>query len=156
MELYFKGWLISRFTAQFSTIYLPCHRPKNIKAIKNNNKQLNSRKKYNRKNYLHSLETRCADHISSLTGWIIVYLFLRISPRDMHYLSFTNLNISMVVRYCIDEVVIATQCTATFYWAPPNLGNRMWICRLNFAQRPIFSGLRFFNKPEITDLGPLA
>ena len=33
-----------------------------------------------------------------------------------------------------------------------NLGiTRTWICRLNFAQRPIFSGLRFFNKPEISD-----
>ena len=25
---------------------------------------------------------------------------------------------------------------------------------LNFAQRPIFSGLRFFNEPEISDSGP--
>ena len=41
--------------------------------------------------------------------------------------------------------------------APPNLGNtRKWICRLNFAQRPIFSGLRFFNEPEISDSGPPA
>ena len=40
------------------------------------------------------------------------------------------------------------------YCAPPNLGiARTWICRLNFAQRPIFSGLRFFNEPEISDLG---
>ena len=31
------------------------------------------------------------------------------------------------------------------YCAPPNLGiTRTWICRLNFAQRPIFSGLRIF------------
>ena len=36
--------------------------------------------------------------------------------------------------------------------APSNLGiTRTWICRLNFAQRPIFSGLRFFNEPEISD-----
>ena len=41
------------------------------------------------------------------------------------------------------------------YCAPPNLGiTRTWICRLNFAQRPIFSGLRFFNEPEILDSGP--
>ena len=41
------------------------------------------------------------------------------------------------------------------YCAPPNLGKtRTWICRLNFAQRPIFSGLRFFNEPEISDSGP--
>ena len=43
------------------------------------------------------------------------------------------------------------------YCAPPNLGvTRTWICRLNFAQRPIFSGLRFFNEPEISDSGPPA
>ena len=36
------------------------------------------------------------------------------------------------------------------YCAPPNLGIiRTWICRLNFVQRPIFSGLRFFNETEI-------
>ena len=39
--------------------------------------------------------------------------------------------------------------------APPNLGiTRTWIYRLNFAQRPIFSGLRFFKEPEISDSGP--
>ena len=36
----------------------------------------------------------------------------------------------------------------------PNLDPRTWICRLNFAQRPIFSGLRFFNEPEISDVVP--
>ena len=41
------------------------------------------------------------------------------------------------------------------YCALPNLGiTRTWICRLNFAQRPIFSSLRFFNEPEISDSGP--
>ena len=40
------------------------------------------------------------------------------------------------------------------YCAPPNLGIRTSICRLKFAQRPIFSGLRFFNEPEIPDSGP--
>jgi hypothetical protein len=40
------------------------------------------------------------------------------------------------------------------YCATPNLGiTRTWICRLNFAQRPICSGLRFFNEPEISDSG---
>ena len=40
------------------------------------------------------------------------------------------------------------------YCASPNLGIIMtWICRLNLSQRPIFSGLRFFNKPEISQLG---
>ena len=37
--------------------------------------------------------------------------------------------------------------------AAPNLGiTRTWICRLKFAQRPIVSGLRFFNEPEIADV----
>ena len=41
------------------------------------------------------------------------------------------------------------------YCAPPNLGiTRTLICRLNFAQRPVFSGLRFFNEPEISDSWP--
>ena len=41
------------------------------------------------------------------------------------------------------------------YCAPPNLGiTRTWICPLNFAQMPIFSGLRFFNESEISDSGP--
>ena len=43
------------------------------------------------------------------------------------------------------------------YCVPPNLGIiRTWIYRLNFAQRPIFSGLRFFNEPEISESGPSA
>ena len=41
------------------------------------------------------------------------------------------------------------------YCAPPNLCiTRTWIRRLNFAQRPIFSGLRFFNEPEMSDSAP--
>ena len=41
------------------------------------------------------------------------------------------------------------------YCAPLNLGiTKTWICRLNFTQRPIFSGLRFYNEPEIWDSGP--
>ena len=41
------------------------------------------------------------------------------------------------------------------YCASPNLDiTRTWICRLNFAQKPIFWGLRFFNEPEILDSGP--
>ena len=39
-------------------------------------------------------------------------------------------------------------------YAPQSLGIRTWICRLNFAQRPIFSSLRFFNEPEISDSRP--
>ena len=41
------------------------------------------------------------------------------------------------------------------YCAHPNLGiTRTSICRLNFAQMSIFSGLRFFDEPEISDSGP--
>ena len=37
----------------------------------------------------------------------------------------------------------------------PNLGIiKKWKCRLNFAQRPIFSCSRFFNEPEISESGP--
>ena len=43
------------------------------------------------------------------------------------------------------------------YCVPLNLGiTRTLICWLNFAQRPIFSGLRFFNEPEISDSEPPA
>ena len=43
------------------------------------------------------------------------------------------------------------------YCAPPNLGiTRTWICRLNFGQKLIFSGLRFFNENEMSDSGPPA
>ena len=41
------------------------------------------------------------------------------------------------------------------YCAPTNLDiTRTWIFRLNFAQGPIFSGLKFFNEPETSDSGP--
>ena len=54
-------------------------------------------------------------------------------------------------------MVITVQCTATVSRSivlPRILGiTRTWICRLNFAQRPIFSGLRFFNEPEISESG---
>ena len=41
------------------------------------------------------------------------------------------------------------------YCAPLNLGiTRTWICRLNFAHRPILSRLRLFNELEISDSGP--
>ena len=63
----------------------------------------------------------------------------------------------LFVLYCIDRVVIAAQCTATLLRSI--VLPRIWVlgreyCRLNYAQRPIFSGLRFFNEPEISDSGP--
>ena len=64
-----------------------------------------------------------------------------------------------IVLCCVVGVLIAAQALGPFkiYCAPPNLSiTRTWICRLNFAQRPIFSGLRFFYEPEISDSGPPA
>ena len=67
---------------------------------------------------------------------------------------------SRTLLYCIALYCRAGHCcpmqpnalrTFQIYCAPPNLGIRTWICRLNFAQRLIFSGLRFFNEPEISD-----
>ena len=58
---------------------------------------------------------------------------------------------------CFDGVVITGQCTATFQdlLCSPNLDiTRTWMCRLNFTQRPIFSGFKFFNEPEISDSRP--
>ena len=68
----------------------------------------------------------------------------------------------MLLVYCstivFNGVDIAAQCTATsfkIYCVPPNLGIRTGICRLNFAQA-YFSGLKFYNEPEISDSGPPA
>ena len=63
---------------------------------------------------------------------------------------------SLYELYFFNRVGIAVQCSATIflkiYCAPPNLGiTRTLIYRLNFSQWPIFSGLRFFNKPEISE-----
>ena len=76
------------------------------------------------------------------------------ADRLLYIPRFSSLMANPLIFYiCIyfDGVVIAAKCTATFkiYCAPPpNLGIRMWICWLNFAQRPIFSSLRFFKEPE--------
>ena len=60
------------------------------------------------------------------------------------------------VCICFDGVVIATQCTATFedllcslefrYYQDVNMPFR-------FCSEAYFSGLRFFNEPEISDTG---
>ena len=67
-----------------------------------------------------------------------------------------------ILLYCIVLYWWCGHCCAMhcdvfkIYCALPNLGIRTWICRLNVAQRPIFSGLTFFNEPEISDSGPPA
>ena len=99
-----------------------------------------------------------------------IFLFLINSSRSLtgcsfvgRYKKWINFIITLIKFYvfvfciCFDGLVIPAQYTATIfkiYCAPPNLGIRTWICRLYFAQRPIFSGLRFFNEPEISDSGP--
>ena len=40
------------------------------------------------------------------------------------------------------------------YCVPPNLSIRARICRINYAQRPIYLDLTFFKEPEISDSGP--
>ena len=62
------------------------------------------------------------------------------------------------ILYCIVLMGWSLLPNATFLRSIvlPELNTRTWTCRLNFAQRPIFSGLRFFNEPEISDSGPPA
>ena len=71
-----------------------------------------------------------------------------------------DITLYCIVLYCIvlKGWSLLTNALGLFqiYCAPPNLGIRTLICRLNFAQIPIFSGLRFFNEPEISDSGPPA
>ena len=58
-----------------------------------------------------------------------------------------------IVLYCIDGWSLLPYALWPFqiYCSPPNLGiTRTRICRLNFSQRSIFSGLRFFNESEIS------
>ena len=63
-----------------------------------------------------------------------------------------------IVLYCIVFVLMGWSLLPNalrpfqIYCAPLNLGiTRTWI--LNFAQKPIISGLRFCNEPEISDSG---
>ena len=58
------------------------------------------------------------------------------------------LNIVFVFFIYFNGLVIALR-PFKINCAPPNLVIRTWLCRLNFAQRLFFSGLRFFNEPEI-------
>ena len=70
-----------------------------------------------------------------------------------HRYGKNTLNSSIILLYCI-----VMYCELfEIYCAPPNLGIiGTWICRLNFAQKANYSGLRFFNHPEISDSGPPA
>ena len=78
-----------------------------------------------------------------------------------------------LILWDLAEVLVAERAIVLYWWGsqcspmhcdlfkiycvPPNFGiTRTWICQFNFVQRPIFSGLRFFNEPEILDSGPPA
>ena len=73
----------------------------------------------------------------------------------------TNIQTSYMLLYCIVLYWRGSHCCPNALrpfqdvLCSPDLGiTRTWICRLNFAQMPIFSGLGFFNEPEISDSGP--
>ena len=55
-----------------------------------------------------------------------------------------------IVLMGLSLLPIALRPFFKIYGTPPNLGiTRTWIFQLSFAQRPIISGLRFFNESEI-------
>ena len=81
---------------------------------------------------------------------------------EMLHLNVTERDCSIILEYCI-----VLYCIVLYLWsghccpnalrpiqiycAPPNLGiTRTLIRRLNFAQMSIFSGLKFFNEPDIS------
>jgi hypothetical protein len=64
-----------------------------------------------------------------------------------------TVHLIFVFCICFDGVLPNALRPFKIHCAPLNLDIRTKICRLNFAQRPIFSDLRFFNEPEISDLG---
>ena len=67
-----------------------------------------------------------------------------------------GMSYEILPHYCIVLIRWSLLRPFQIYCAPPNLDISTWICRFNFAQRPIFSGLRFFNESEILDSGPRA
>ena len=84
------------------------------------------------------------------------YIGLAVNIRKANYMNTLKLSTSCKAHsvsglYCIDGVVIAALMLCylfEIYCAPPNLG--ILGRGLNFAQRPIFSGLRLFNEPKIS------
>ena len=92
---------------------------------------------------------------SRLTNYLIMWLlYITIDLMSLFYVVF--LFAPSIVLYYIVLMGWSLLPNALrhfqIYCAAPNLGiTRTWICRLNLAQRPIFSCLRFFNEPEISD-----
>ena len=78
-----------------------------------------------------------------------IYLFDQYRIWDSHY-------IYCIVLYWSGGHCCPMHCDLfKIYCAPPNIGiTKTWICWLNFAQMPIFSGLRLFNEPEISTRDP--
>ena len=90
--------------------------------------------------------------------WVPTFLFVHFLGNSFFKIGLMSFYIISIVLFWWGGHCCPMQCDLLkIYCAPPNLGiARTWICWLNFAQRPIFSGLRFFNEPEISDSGPLA
>ena len=117
-----------------------------------------------RNNKLYSATKRKESRFKNVHSiYIQLYIFSNLFLENIHSEDFTvfcffSQLLYCIVLYCINGMVIAAlmHCDLfEIYYAPPNLGiTRTWICRLNFAQRPIFSGLRFFKEPETSDSGP--
>ena len=114
--------------------------------------------------------TRCC---SKLSGLVLDFtLFLKLKswssavssehpprmwlPRSIQEIAESYLHVEGMVLFWWGGHCCPMHCNRfKIYCGPPNLGiTRTWICRLKLAQRPIFSGLRFFNEPEISDSGP--
>ena len=76
--------------------------------------------------------------IYEIHEYIILVGLRESGSRDL----FISSVIICIVFYCIVlmEWSLLPNALRPFiiYWAPPSLGIRTWICRLNFAQRPFF------------------
>ena len=102
----------------------------------------------------------------SICGYYVFSCQLTRSSHSIHRLECVSVYCDCIVLYYIVFYCIVLYCRGEhccpmycdllkIYCAPPNLGiSRTWICRLNFAQRPISSGSRYFNEPEFSDSGP--
>ena len=90
--------------------------------------------------------------------------YFSFSPEEpLHNIQGQIVCILLGLYFCICIVLMGwsllpnAQRPFKIYCAPPNLGiTRTLICRLKFAQRPIFSGLRFIKETEISDSEPPA
>ena len=114
--------------------------------------------------YLRDYIACCIQWLAKSSHWVLVQFATqqyRLSDCILTLASKTHAVTAIgqvIVLYSRSGLCCPMHCDLfKIFCAPPNLGiARTWICRLNFAQRPIFSGLMFFNEPEISDSGPPA